>query len=287
MNRRGGFTLLELIVVVAILAVLVGLLIPAVQRVRAAAAAARQRNQIRQIVLALHNYASTNGDRIPGRQGDPNYTGAFPFMYLLSYLEVPEPHWGTDRYGGWTVNAPPFYSSTDPSLTAAPEIGGAMLSTFERQGPASFALCSPGFSGRPSLPAAYPDGTSNTLALAEHYYICGKRSNTILYSGQLPNTALGPTLTSYRSASFADSVWGDVVPVRSPTGGPTVASVPGATFQVMPRIEDADGRLPQAFLPGGLTVALFDGSARTLRPGIAEAVFWAMTTPDGGEVNVD
>jgi prepilin-type N-terminal cleavage/methylation domain-containing protein len=287
MNRRDGLTLLELLVVVAIVAVLVGLLIPAVQRVRAAAVAARQRNQIKQIALALHGYASANGDRLPGGEGDPKYTGAFPFMYLLGYLEVPEPHWGMDKYGGWTVNAPPFYSTADPSLHTNPEVGGTVSTTFDRAGPASFALCSPGFTGKPTLPASYPDGTSNTLAVAEHYFVCARRSNAIIIGGASPNPALDPSLTGRRSASFADPLWGDVVPVKSPIGGPTVASVHGATFQVMPRVEDADGRLPQSFLPGGLTVALFDGSARTLRPDIAESVFWAMTTPDGGEVNVD
>jgi len=37
-----------------------------------------------------------------------------------------------------------------------------------------------------------------------------------------------------------------------------------------------------------LTVAMFDGSVRTLSPSVSESVFWALVTPAGGEVvNLD
>ena len=76
--RPSGFTLIELLVVIAIIAVLIALLLPAVQAAREAARRAQCVNNLKQIGLSLHNYASANGVFPPGYVSSilPNVTDA-------------------------------------------------------------------------------------------------------------------------------------------------------------------------------------------------------------------
>lgn len=91
-HRRGGMTLLEAVVVIAVLSVLVALLVPAVQRVRESAARAQCQRNLEQIGIALHHYHDVSSTFPPGvavtRQRKDEVAGSFFWGYfLLPYLD--------------------------------------------------------------------------------------------------------------------------------------------------------------------------------------------------------
>ena len=67
--RRGGFTLVELLVVVAVIALLAGLLLPALGRTKSAAQGVLCLNNTKQLTLAWLMYASEYDDRLPYNLG--------------------------------------------------------------------------------------------------------------------------------------------------------------------------------------------------------------------------
>jgi prepilin-type N-terminal cleavage/methylation domain-containing protein/prepilin-type processing-associated H-X9-DG protein len=80
---RSGFTLVELLVVIAVIGILVGMLFPALQAVRNAARKTSCSNNLRQYILACQNYESSN-DKFP-KAADAN--GGSMLLELATYLD--------------------------------------------------------------------------------------------------------------------------------------------------------------------------------------------------------
>src|SRR5262245_57007224 len=99
-QRRGAFTLVELLVVIGIIAVLIGILLPALIKPRQAANTARCRSHLRQTGMSLRLYANSNKDYALLGYRNLAYSGWFIYdgtrftvlgpLYSSGYMKSPE-----------------------------------------------------------------------------------------------------------------------------------------------------------------------------------------------------
>jgi prepilin-type N-terminal cleavage/methylation domain-containing protein len=101
-NPRQAFTLVELLVVVAVIGMLVALLLPAVQAAREAARRTQCQNRLKQLGLAAHMFHDTHRRLPPGYLGPDEpipvppvsdfrqFVGTLP--YLLPQMELSQVH---------------------------------------------------------------------------------------------------------------------------------------------------------------------------------------------------
>ena len=85
-RRRRAFTLVEMLVVLLIIGILISLLLPAIQAAREVARRHSCANNLSQLVIATHNYASANGVLPPGTIDFSGPIQSRPVGYHISWV---------------------------------------------------------------------------------------------------------------------------------------------------------------------------------------------------------
>jgi prepilin-type N-terminal cleavage/methylation domain-containing protein len=248
-RRRAAFTMMELIVVIAILSIVLWLTLAAIMKVREAGMRIESTNNQKQIMLAVHNYTNDHGRQLPTIDGTgPNRNQSLPAV-ILPYLE---------QGGKGNRVILNYLSPADPTYGQALNANQTKVSSY----PANARV----FRYGNRFPQSILDGTSTTIGFAEHYANC----NGVPFGIYVLHPGLG---NWPHRATFADAL--DIGPRIPP---------PKATFQVAPRTSACVPGMAQTPHPGGMLVGMMDGSVRQLSPGISPATYWGAVTPDGHEV---
>jgi len=125
-NKRSAFTLVELLVVLAIMAILIGLLLSAVQKAREAAGRAQSGSNLHQLAMAIHECQDQYGvlppsfGYFPGGPGNPTAGGGTCgygnlFFHLLPFVEQGNLYHSTGGPGDGPVsNRGMLYSAFGP-----------------------------------------------------------------------------------------------------------------------------------------------------------------------------
>lgn len=162
--RRPGFTLIELLVVIAIIAILIALLLPAVQQAREAARRTQCKNNLKQLGIALHNYADAHS-AFPNQASDSLY-GYSALAQILPYIDQ-----------GNLYNAFDFSQPLQVGLPWRPAVNPAMADVVRR--PLAALLC-PSETGDP----IYLDGSGNEWA-GSNYLVNGGSGRVTDYCASL------------------------------------------------------------------------------------------------------
>jgi|SRR4051812_10404098 prepilin-type N-terminal cleavage/methylation domain-containing protein len=100
-ESAGGFTLVELLVVIAIIGILVALLLPAIQAAREAARRTQCKNQVKQIMLSMHNHVDAKKTFPSG--------GIYPWPDIKDFVTAGGTPYGPKKQGlSWAFQLLPF-----------------------------------------------------------------------------------------------------------------------------------------------------------------------------------
>jgi prepilin-type N-terminal cleavage/methylation domain-containing protein/prepilin-type processing-associated H-X9-DG protein len=289
-----GFTLFELLVVIAIIGLLVAMLLPAVQAARESARRIQCANNMKQLMISVHNFADQSGGPLPPANfyqivnaQTGNAAEGSAFYALLPFYERPNVFSTYTRdlpdagyLGAQFFPLPPIHVCPDDPTN---KNGIAILDgkTATSNYALNLALFGAGGSfnvkgqASPYTLGKIPDGTSNTLGLVET-------------SGCFPSY---PTIDPQTGTTENFMSW--PCPAYTNTIGPYWPNPDELPGQVnynglfpMPQIGTtpalADPNLSQSYHPTAMNVAMVDGSVRVIGTGLSQITWTAALDPADG-----
>jgi prepilin-type N-terminal cleavage/methylation domain-containing protein/prepilin-type processing-associated H-X9-DG protein len=301
MPKRPGFTLVELLVVIAIIGLLVALLLPAVQAAREAARRSNCMNNLKQHSLALHMYHDAQGSLPLLYNGDRNpFAGSLLGLTSHSWRTVILPHMEEqsvyDRinfteYATHEINQSAITTAIDvfncPSTPRSSLvahglwIGRGKLDEKYSAAVTDYSSTEGVIEGSVCVPGGWGEMVDNQATKVTFADISDGLSHTLLVVERagLPDLYADAAFTPHEPPRFR--TWGNV--------GLWAISAEFLMNHITPDyshplVNYDNFKGLYSFHPGGIHVALADGSVRFLRDSIENRTLIALVTRDGGEI---
>jgi len=295
-RNRPGFTMIEVLVVLALLAFAIGLLLPLIQRIRIAAARTQSQNNLKQLGLACHSYHDTFKKLPPGVDANGFSTAAhlLPFVEQANLFQMIDFKVAVTAQANdpvRTMRIPVLLSPLDPLSTHGGKTGPTnyLFSAGTKQSLANNNGVF--FRGSQIMLTHIADGTSNTFMIGETLIggADGKVKSVQRQHVELDAMNLDKLNDNSGVQEFAAGQ--NVVGTRCHTWieGKFLQGTFTGTRKVNDTRPDVDcggggGLSALRGLEKGINIAMCDGSVRFVSQAISFQSWQALCTRNGGEV---